>query len=231
MSGILNEFYTRLCDFFQDSILSSGIVHGEITMEVPAERAIGVFRKLHHQDEFHFDQLMDISGIDYLAYGKADWETEITTKTGFSRGVSNSVYDESAAKPARFAVVYHLLSLKHNRRLRVRVPVREDPPRVESVIDIWASANWYEREAFDLFGIMFEGHPDLRRILTDYGFIGHPFRKDFPLEGNVEVRYDPDKKRVIYQPVTIRNRVLVPKVIRHDPVFDSNDKPEVAGSR
>jgi len=111
-------------------------------------------------------------------------------------------------------VVYHLLSIKHNRRLRLRCRLDTDPPRIPSVIDLWASANWYEREAFDLYGILFEGHPDLRRLLTDYGFIGHPFRKDFPLEGNVEVRYDPDQQRVIYQPVTITNRVLVPKVIR-----------------
>jgi NADH-quinone oxidoreductase subunit C len=112
--------------------------------------------------------------------------------------------------------VYHLLSLKHNQRLRLRVYAEGDPPRVASVVEIWNSANWYEREAFDLYGILFEGHPDLRRILTDYGFIGHPFRKDFPLEGKVEVRYDPDKGRVVYQPVTIENRVLVPRVIRRE---------------
>jgi NADH-quinone oxidoreductase subunit C len=121
------------------------------------------------------------------------------------------------AGDARFAVVYQLLSVSHNRRLRLRVPCGVDgEPVVDSVIDVWASANWFEREAFDLFGILFRGHPDLRRLLTDYGFIGHPFRKDFPLSGNVEVRYDPDKKRVIYQPVTIEPRVLVPKVIRDD---------------
>jgi len=121
-------------------------------------------------------------------------------------------------------VVYHLLSIKHNLRLRLRTFAGDDPPAVESVAEIWASANWYEREAFDLFGILFEGHPDLRRILTDYGFIGHPFRKDFPLEGNVEVRYDPDKGRVVYQPVTIENRVLVPRVIRRDERFDEARK-------
>ncbi len=123
-------------------------------------------------------------------------------------------------------MVYHLLSIKNNRRLRLRCRIDDDPPRINSVISIWASANWYEREAFDLFGILFEGHPDLRRILTDYGFIGHPFRKDFPLEGNVEVRYDPDKQRVVYQPVTIQNRVLVPRVIRHDNRYTNQDDKE-----
>ena len=119
--------------------------------------------------------------------------------------------------PERFAVVYHLLSLKNNARLRLRVFTGDaNPPIVKSVVDIWNSANWFERETFDLFGILFEGHPDLRRILTDYGFIGHPFRKDFPLIGNVEVTYDPDKGRVVYQPVTIEPRTLVPKVIRDD---------------
>jgi NADH-quinone oxidoreductase subunit C len=126
--------------------------------------------------------------------------------------------------PARFAAVYQLLSVTHNRRLRIRCFATDDPPRIASVVDIWASADWYEREAFDLFGLLFEGHPDLRRLLTDYGFIGHPFRKDFPLEGNVEVRYDPDKKRVIYQPVTIKNRVLVPRVIRHDTRYENSEK-------
>jgi NADH-quinone oxidoreductase subunit C len=123
-------------------------------------------------------------------------------------------------------VVYHLLSLTHNQRLRLRCRIDSEPPRIDSVITIWSSANWYEREAFDLFGILFDGHPDLRRILTDYGFIGHPFRKDFPLEGNVEVRYDPDQQRVVYQPVTIKNRVLVPRVIRQDNRYVNGDKSE-----
>ena len=121
-------------------------------------------------------------------------------------------------------MVYHLLSLKHNRRLRLRCFVAEESPRINSVVDIWASANWFEREAFDLFGLLFDGHPDLRRILTDYGFIGNPFRKDFPLIGNVEVRYDPDKKRVVYQPVTIEDRTLVPRVIRNDNRYDNKQR-------
>src|SRR5690606_29974844 len=140
--------------------------------------------------------------------------------TGFSRGVDRTPersHGPFAGYTARFASVYHLLSLKHNRRLRVRAFCADDEvPMMPTVVDIWPSANWFEREAFDLFGILFDGHPDLRRILTDYGFIGHPFRKDFPLIGNVEVRYDPEKRRVIYQPVTIAPRTLVPRVIRHD---------------
>ena len=123
--------------------------------------------------------------------------------------------DGSRSGP-RYAVVYHLLSVAHNRRLRLRVGLDGDYPRVDSVIAVWAAANWYEREAFDLYGILFDGHPDLRRILTDYGFIGHPFRKDFPLSGNVEMRYDPEKRRVIYEPVSIEPRINIPKVIRHD---------------
>ena len=161
--------------------------------------------------------LMDLAGVDYLHYGRDDWETESATRSGFSRarGAQQGPPDPDAA--GRFAVVYQLLSIAHNQRLRLRVRCPDTAePAVDSVIDIWASANWFEREAFDLFGIVFRGHPDLRRILTDYGFIGHPFRKDFPLTGNVEVQYDPDRQRVVYRPVSITPRVLVPKVIRHD---------------
>jgi len=224
MSDSIEQFQARLCDYFGAAVTSSWIAYGEITLEVRREQAAVVFKKLCQEAEFCFEELIDLCGIDYQRFGKADWETEQTTTTGFSRGVDKNIYDDNLNKPARFAVVYHLLSLKHNRRLRVRVYLDENPPRTESVVDTWAAANWFEREAFDLFGILFDGHPDLRRILTDYGFIGHPFRKDFPLEGNVEVRYDPDKKRVIYQPVTIKNRVLVPKVIRHDNRFDADNK-------
>lgn len=231
MSETLEQLQNRLTACFGDKI-SAAIMHcGELTLEVESANAIEIFSKLRKLEEFHFEQLIDLCGIDYQRFGKADWETEDTTSTGFSRGVSKDIYNENLNKPARFAVVYHLLSLKHNRRLRVRVFLHNNPPRIESVTNIWASANWFEREAFDLFGILFEGHPDLRRILTDYGFIGHPFRKDFPLEGNVEVIYDPEKKRVVYQPVTIRNRVLVPKVIRHDDRFTSNPPPAGASTK
>jgi len=231
MSDSMEQLQVRLCDYFGAAITSSSIACGEVTLEVRRDQLTVVMNKLRHEKEFHFEELIDLCGVDYQRYGKADWETEETTSTGFSRGVSQNVYDEKLNKPARFAVVYHLLSIKHNRRVRVRSYLEDNPPRIDSVVDIWAAANWFEREAFDLFGIMFEGHPDLRRILTDYGFIGHPFRKDFPLEGNVEVRYDPDKKRVVYQPVTIKNRVLVPKVIRHDNRFDTTDQSQVTSNK
>ena len=170
-----------------------------------------------------FEQLSDLCAVDYSAYGQADWDTESTSQTGFSRAVEKNAVKETEHSGPRFVIVYQLLSIEHNHRLRLKCTVDSDPPQLPSVVDIWPSANWYEREAFDLFGVLFDGHPDLRRILTDYGFIGHPFRKDFPLEGHVEVRYDPDKERVVYQPVTIENRVLVPRVIRHDNRYEESD--------
>jgi NADH-quinone oxidoreductase subunit C len=216
MTTAIEQFAARLKEHFGDSLDTVQVKTGQVTIEVSPAKLLEVCRALRDETDFHFEQLMDVCGVDYLHYGQADWETEQTTSTGFSRGVSIGVYKEPADGRPRFAAVYHLLSLKHNRRLRLRCYAEGNPPRVNSVVNIWNSANWFEREAFDLFGILFEGHPDLRRILTDYGFSGHPFRKDFPLHGNVEVRYDPDKRRVVYQPVTIENRVLVPKVIRHD---------------
>ncbi|MGI9308083.1 MAG: NADH-quinone oxidoreductase subunit C [Gammaproteobacteria bacterium] len=181
--------------------------------------------------EFAFDMLIDLCGVDYLSYGQAEWQTDSATDTGFSRGVTREVIvaDSDTVFPEeRFCVVYHLLSVSKNHRVRLKVYTGPDnPPKVPSVIDIWASANWFEREAFDLFGIIFEGHPDLRRILTDYGFIGHPFRKDFPLTGNVEVKYDPEQQRVVYQPVSIEPRTLVPRVIRDDNRY-SDGHPEAS---
>ncbi len=216
MTQASEQLADQLRERFADVATSVIVDRGEVTMELPAASLLDTAHALRHEPAFHFEQLMDVCGVDYLHYGQADWETEETTSTGFSRGVSIGVYKESTNKPQRFAAVYHLLSQAHNRRLRIRCYTEGNPPRIDSLVDIWNAANWFEREAFDLYGILFEGHPDLRRILTDYGFVGHPFRKDFPLHGNVEVRYDPDKGRVIYQPVTIENRVLVPKVIRHD---------------
>jgi NADH-quinone oxidoreductase subunit C len=170
---------------------------------------------------------MDVCGVDYLEFGRAEWKTQRATSSGFSRGVARRDVAADAVAPGRpsgtprFAVVYHLLSIALNHRVRLRVFCPDDSqPMVDSVTGIWASADWFERETFDMYGIMFKGHPDLRRLLTDYGFIGHPFRKDFPLSGNVEVRYDPEKGRVVYQPVSIDPRVLVPKVIRHDNRYD-----------
>ncbi|MDP1680400.1 MAG: NADH-quinone oxidoreductase subunit C [Burkholderiales bacterium] len=164
---------------------------GELTLVLPRADMLPVLKRLRDDYDLRFEQLIDVCGVDYQSYGDGVW-------TG-----------------KRFAAVYHLLSVSKNQRLRVRVFAEDDDfPVVDSVIEIWPAANWFEREAFDLFGIIFEGHPDLRRILTDYGFVGHPFRKDFPLTGYVEMRYDPDQKRVVYQPVSIEEREIVPRTIR-----------------
>jgi NADH-quinone oxidoreductase subunit C len=189
----------------------------ELAYEVQAAALLRVCRTLRDHEELKFEMLMDLAGVDYLHYGRDDWQTESATRSGFSRAwqAQSAPPDPDAA--GRFAVIYNLLSITHNQRLRLKAICPETAePVLDSVVEIWASANWFEREAFDLYGILFRGHPDLRRILTDYGFIGHPFRKDFPLIGNVEVQYDPERQRVVYQPVSITPRVLVPKVIRHD---------------
>lgn len=189
----------------------------EVTITAAPEHLLSLCQKLRDNTALRFDQLVDLCGVDYLLYGKAEWKTERATENGFSRGVKQEPeQDVTAAMPNRFAVVYHLLSTELNHRLRLRCFVCNEPPQIDSVNDIWNSANWFEREAFDLYGILFNGHPDLRRILTDYGFVGHPFRKDFPLSGHVEMRYDATLGRVIYEPVDITPRVLVPKVIRED---------------
>ena len=189
----------------------------ELAYEVEAAGLLTACRVLRDAPELKFEMLMDLAGVDYLHYGRDEWQTASATRSGFSRGRVARSDAPDPNMPGRFAVAYNLLSITNNQRLRLRVRCLDaQEPVVDSVVEVWAGANWFEREAFDLFGILFRGHPDLRRILTDYGFIGHPFRKDFPLIGNVEVQYDPDKKRVVYQPVSIVPRVLVPKVIRHD---------------
>jgi NADH-quinone oxidoreductase subunit C len=190
---------------------------GELTYELDAPAIRDVARALHDEPAWAFAQLIDLSGVDYLDFGRDEWNTHSATSSGFSRGVERVEREVPAQPTRRFMVGYHLLSITHNRRLRLRAWCEPgEPPLIDSVIDIWKSADWYEREAFDLYGIVFRGHPDLRRLLTDYGFIGHPFRKDFPLSGNVEVRYDPAKGRVVYEPVSIAPRTLVPRVIRDD---------------
>ena len=205
----------------------------QVTMEVPAARLVEVCLILRDHPALRFAQLVDLCAVDYLEYGEADWETsEGASGAGFSRGVRERTPSAGALRakpPSRYGLVYHLLSHEHNARLRLRTFAEDDPPRVPSVADLWPSADWYEREAFDLFGVLFEGHPDLRRILTDYGFIGHPFRKDFPLSGEVEMRYDPEKKRVVYEPVSIEARVLVPKVIRSEARPSGGPHAEGAG--
>ena len=203
---------------------------GELTYELDKADLIEIATALRNEADFGFEMLMDVCGVDYLTYGTDEWLTSEATGSGYSRGVQREpvLLDEADEfDPKRFAVVYHLLSLQHNFRLRLRIFTgTENPPIVKSVVDIWNGANWFEREAFDLYGVLFEGHPDLRRILTDYGFIGHPFRKDFPLEGNVEMRYDPEQKRVVYQPVSIEPRPLVPRVIREDNRYKQGQVPE-----
>jgi len=209
---------------FDDARVSVVESRAEVTLDVPASTWLATARAL--RDDFGFEQLIDVCGVDYLSYGSDEWDTEVSSE-GFSRGVEGTgagrfVWGEQPngagiAPGRRYAAVAHLLSLRHNQRLRLRTFAdNDDLPVVASLTGLWPGANWFEREAFDLFGIIFEGHPDLRRILTDYGFVGHPFRKDFPLIGNVEVRYDAEKKRVIYEPVSIEPRVLVPRVIRDD---------------
>jgi len=189
---------------------------GEVTLVVPREGLLTVATELRDHEDFRFEQLIDVCGVDYAAYGRSEWITAEASSSGFGRGVVRGFEFADIEDPERFAVVYHLLSLTHNRRLRVRVYAGVPQPMVDSVVTIWSSAAWFEREAFDLFGILFKGHPDLRRILTDYGFVGHPFRKDFPLVGQVEMRYDPEQARVVYEPVSIEPRTLVPRVIRAD---------------
>jgi NADH-quinone oxidoreductase subunit C len=210
----------RLDERFGEQVARVPSTCGELTFEVSKDDLVEVATALRNEADFGFEMLMDVCGVDYLDYGRSEWTTSSATETGFSRGVQREpvILDESDEfPPRRFAVVYHLLSLQHNVRLRLRAFTGSaNPPMIKSVVGIWNSANWFEREAFDLYGILFDGHPDLRRILTDYGFIGHPFRKDFPLSGNVEVKYDAEKGRVAYQPVSIEPRTLVPRVIRHD---------------
>lgn len=192
----------------------------EVTVEVPAAHWTAACRLLRDLPELAFEELIDLSGVDYSTYGQVEWDADTFASGGFSRGAERAqpIAEEHRFQPkARFAVVVHLLSIANNQRIRARVFCTDDEfPKIDSVVEIWNSANWYEREAFDLYGILFEGHPDLRRILTDYGFVGHPFRKDFPLSGHVEMRYDATQQRVIYEPVQIEPRVLVPRVIRKD---------------
>jgi NADH-quinone oxidoreductase subunit C len=214
----------------------------ELTFEVESSVWIGVATALRDHPLLRFDTLIDACGVDYVEFGRSEWKTFAATGSGYSRGVAR-VHDTEAAAAIdsksgdssaerRFAVVVHLLSVAKNQRVRIRTFCADnDEPMVDSLVSVWASANWFEREAFDLFGILFRGHPDLRRLLTDYGFIGHPFRKDFPLIGNVEVRYDPVKQRVVYEPVSIEPRTLVPRVIREDNRYDAALRERDGASR
>jgi len=219
-----NSLAERLAARFGD-LLKITAANGQVTAEVDAAHLLSVVTALRDEPGFRFSELVDLCGVDYLGYGQTEWDTTDVSGNGFSRGVEGEAvgrfsWDDrprNVSMPKRYASVFHLLSIELNQRLRVRVFCDDnDLPVVPSLTGIHPGVNWFEREAFDLFGIIYEGHPDLRRILTDYGFVGHPFRKDFPLIGNVEVRYDPEQKRVIYEPVSIEPRVLVPRVIRDD---------------
>jgi NADH-quinone oxidoreductase subunit C len=226
-----------LTERFGSRVSAGGSLNGVVTLTVETGAWLEVCRVLRDDDEFGFEQLTDLCGVDYLSYGQSEWETDDASTEGFGRGVEGMGPGrfDWADRPRnedmerRFGVVVHLLSLKKNCRLRIRCfAPDEGMPIVPSLVEIWSSANWYEREAFDLFGIVFEGHPDLRRIMTDYGFTGHPFRKDFPLIGNVAVRYDSQKKRVVYEPVEIESRVGVPRVIRTDSRYAPDELDQAA---
>jgi NADH-quinone oxidoreductase subunit C len=226
----------RIDSAFGASLERQSSATGELSYIVEAESLLEVCTRLRDSDDTRMEVLIDVCGVDYKTYGLDEWATRRASRTGFSRGVFRGEATKDAAADgettafaprARFAVVYHLLSIAHNCRIRLKTFCRDDDvPIVDSVVDVWASANWFEREAFDLYGILFRGHPDLRRILTDYGFIGHPFRKDFPLIGQVEMRYDPEEGRVVYEPVSIEPRTLVPKVVRDDARYESEMKDE-----
>lgn len=197
MSAKLETLSQKLQDRFGDKLLSKKLALGELTVEVAAADYFSLMQSLRDDADFSFEELIDLCGVDYSTYGDGAWPGK------------------------RFAAVVHLLSIAQNVRLRVRVFADSDEfPAVDSVTSLWTSANWFEREAFDLYGIAFVGHEDLRRILTDYGFIGHPFRKDFPISGHVEMRYDPDQGRVVYQPVTIEPRENTPRIVREDTYGD-----------
>ncbi|ABI59184.1 MULTISPECIES: NADH-quinone oxidoreductase subunit C [Nitrosomonas] len=194
----VDKLATNLQQVLSDQQVDMSHALGELTILIHSRDLLGIAETLRNHTDLAFDTLVDLCGVDYSEY-------TTNTHAGYKRG------------DKRFAVVYHLLSVKHNHRLRIRVFVDDNEfPMLDSVIHIWPSANWYEREAFDLFGIVFNNHPDLRRILTDYGFIGNPFRKDFPLSGHMEMQYDPEQKRVIYQPITIEPREITPYIIREE---------------
>jgi NADH-quinone oxidoreductase subunit C len=199
MPAPLESLQAALATALGDGIRKSDVDRGQLTLEIHGGELVEAAMRLRDDETLAFTELLDVVGIDYQGY--LGWEGR------------------------RFAVVYNLLSITHNRRVRLRVFCADDEfPALESIIPVWPSANWYEREAFDLYGIVFHGHPDLRRILTDYGFMGHPFRKDFPIAGYVEMRYDPEQKRVVYQPVTIEPREIVPRVTREDVYGESGKK-------
>jgi NADH-quinone oxidoreductase subunit C len=240
MSNLKQQLADALQAAFGDKIVAPVVEFNEVSIEIAAEHLLEVATELRDNPQFQFQQLIDLCGVDYSQFGCVEWQTDDASRAGFSRGVDSLAsmgrlqfgdeLETSTPRGRRFAAVYHLISYTYNRRLRLRVfALDDDFPVVPTITGVWASADWYEREAFDLFGILFSGHPDLRRILTDYGFVGHPFRKDFPMIGNVEMRYDPERRRVVYEPVSIEPRVLVPRVKRDDHRYLADAPDEVQG--
>ena len=233
MSQKNEDIKTRITTCFEDKVNFIESSCNELIFELQYENLIEVAKELKTNENMMFEQLTDLCGVDYLTYGVDEWITKSATSSGFSRGVSRQsviLDDADTFDEKRFAVIYNLLSIKHNSRIRLRVYTGDkNPPIIPSVASIWSSANWLERETFDLYGILFEGHPDLRRILTDYGFVGHPFRKDFPLSGNVEIHYDEKKEKIVYKPVSIEPRTLVPRVIRQDNRYSDEIKDDNNG--
>jgi NADH-quinone oxidoreductase subunit C len=218
MAADLSTLRADLTNLLGDRLVGAEERLGELTIVVKAAGMLDVLTRLRDATEWRFEQLIDLCGIDYSTYG-----SDVSEGGAYFR--SDTAPSDTVAHPSRFAAVYNLLSVEHNTRIRVRIFAEDDDfPVVHSVIDIWPSANWYEREAFDLYGIVFTGHPDLRRILTDYGFVGNPFRKDFPLSGNVEMRYDPEQQRVVYQPVSIEPREVTPRIVREENYASSMER-------
>lgn len=228
MSESLQVLSAHITAALADKIQNPVLELNELTVEVAPQDLIEVATYLRDDAACFFEQLIDVCGVDYLSYGDSEWDIG---GSSFTRGVKREFSfdddelgeDKPEFEGKRFASVTHLLSIKHNQRIRLKVYCDDNEfPVVETLTEVWSAANWFEREAFDLFGIMYKGHPDLRRILTDYGFSGHPFRKDFPLIGQVEMRYDEELERVVYEPVSIEPRTLVPRIIREDGRFSRN---------
>lgn len=229
MTTDLHLLRSRVTERFSGKIDSVELEHDQLIVTVSPQKCHELCLALRDEVGFKFEMLADFTAVDYLHYGQAEWQTQYATSHGFTRAVSrDQVINENKWTKPRFGLAYQLLSLSNNQRIMIKTYIDEGDP-ITSVCDIWPGANWFEREVYDMFGIYFDGHPDLRRLLTDYGFVGHPFRKDFPLTGHVEVRYDAKVGRVVYGPVEIEPRVLVPKVIRHDSRYEQqhSDQDEV----
>jgi NADH-quinone oxidoreductase subunit C len=225
VSGHVEQLAARIGGRLAGRVTRRASLAIECAFDVPATDLVAVATVLRDDPELRFEMLVEAAGVDYHDYGRSEWRTTSASSSGFGRGVNRAGAGGLHDGP-RFAMVYQLLSITHNERLSLRAFCPDSvEPALDSLVGVWAGVNWFEREAFDLFGIAFTGHPDLRRLLTDYGFIGHPFRKDFPLVGNVEVRYDEARKRVVYEPVEIVPRTLVPRVIRDD----NRWSPELSG--